>query len=77
MSQKIKLIWDFKGLEAMETAKHHCRHLEEFAKANNLAFCEVGFSKQNPLSSIAFIIVNRTDMKVYRDALLPHRGELS
>jgi hypothetical protein len=25
----------------------------------------------------AFIVVNESDMKVYRDALKPHRGELA
>ena len=30
----------------------------------------------NPMLCAAFIVVNESDMKVYRDALKPHRGEL-
>ena len=33
---KIKLIWDFRGPEALEIAKHHVIHLEEFAKKEDL-----------------------------------------
>ena len=39
MSRKIKLLWDFRGEDAAETAKHHTIHLKEFAEfKNNLAF---------------------------------------
>ena len=32
LERQIKLIWDFKGPDALETAKHHCIHLKEFAQ---------------------------------------------
>ena len=31
MSRKIKLLWDFRGPDAKETAKHHTIHLKDFA----------------------------------------------
>jgi len=75
--RKIKLIWDFRGPDALEMAKHHAIHLEEFAKSEKLNFHDVGFTQISNLYSIAFIIVDKTDMYVYRDALKPHRGEVA
>lgn len=75
-NRKIKLIWDFKGPDALEMAKHHCIHLKEYAAIENLFFHEVNHKEINPMFFIAFITVNESDMKTYRDALKPHRGEL-
>ncbi|MDC3318479.1 hypothetical protein OAV61_01805 [Flavobacteriaceae bacterium] len=76
MERKIKLLWDFRGPDALETAKHHTIHLKEFAAIENLQFHEIDIKGLNPMLCTAFIVVNESDMKVYRDALKPHRGEL-
>ena len=77
MEKKIKLLWDFRGPDALETAKHHTIHLKEFAEIENLQFHEIDVKALNPMLCTAFIVVNESDMKVYRDALKPHRGELA
>ncbi len=77
MNRKIKLIWDFKGPDGLETAKHHCIHLNEFAKAESLNFYEINHQSLHELHATAFIVVDEADMKTYRDALKPHRGELA
>ena len=77
MDRKIKLIWDFRGPDALETAKHHTIHLKEFATIENLTHHEIDVKELNPMLCTAFIVVNESDMKVYRDALKPHRGELA
>ena len=77
MERKIKLIWDFRGPDAIETAKHHTIHLKEFATIENLQFHEIDVKELNTMLCTAFIVVNESDMKVYRDALKPHRGELA
>jgi hypothetical protein len=76
LERKIKLLWDFRGPDALETAKHHTIHLKEFAAIENLQFHEIDIKGLNPMLCTAFIVVNESDMKVYRDALKPHRGEL-
>jgi len=75
--RKIKLLWDFRGPDALEMAKHHTIHLEEFAKMENLNYHEANFKELNPMLVSAFITVDEADMKIYRDALKPHRGELA
>lgn len=77
MNRKIKLIWDFRGSEALEIAKHHCVHLEEFAVKEHLVFHKIATQTISEMYSIAFITVNEKDMITYRDALKPHRGEVA
>lgn len=77
MNRKIKLIWDFRGMEALEIAKHHCIHLEEFAVKEKLSFYEINSNTISEMYSIAFITVDEKDMIAYRDALQPHRGEVA
>ncbi len=75
--RKIKLIWDFKGPDGLETAKHHCIHLKEFAQIDKLPYHEVNFVSLSQMHTLAFIVVDEADMKTFRDALKPHRGELA
>ena len=77
MNRKIKLLWDFRGPDAKETAKHHTIHLKEFAIIEKLNFHEIDIHEKNPMLCSAFITVDEKDMKIYRDALKPERGELS
>jgi hypothetical protein len=77
MGRKIKLLWDFRGEDAKETAQHHTIHLKEFAALEKLDFHEINISEMNPMLCAAFIIVNEKDMKVFRDALKPQRGEIA
>lgn len=77
MNRKIKLLWDFRGPDAKETAKHHTIHLKEFSTLENLNFDEINIRESNPMLVSAFIIVDEKDMKTYRDALKPHRGEIA
>jgi hypothetical protein len=77
MSRKLKLIWDFRGLDALKTSEHQAIHLKEFALNEKLHFYESSFTQLSESHSIAFIIVDETDMKIYRDALIPHRGEVA
>lgn len=76
MNRKIKLIWDFKGSVSLNTAKHHCIHLKEFAQLEKLHYYEVNHLEISDMHSIAFIIVDEIDMRTLRDALKPHRAEL-
>jgi hypothetical protein len=77
LERKIKLLWDFRGSDALETAKHHTIHLKEFAEIENLPFHEIDIKEQNPMLCAAYIVVSESDMKLYRDALKPQRGELA
>lgn len=76
MSRKIKLLWDFRGPDASEIAKHHATHLSDFVKKESLGLNITGFNELSALHSVAYMVVEETKMLQIRDALLPHRGEI-
>lgn len=76
MERQIKLIWDFRGKGALQTAEHHEIHLKEYIVMENLPISITGFSAINDTHAIAFIVVNDAQMIALRDILKPHRGEL-
>ncbi len=74
--RRIKLIWDFRGEAAQKTAVHHKIHLEEYCSSEQLNNCITGSQDIHELHSIAFLVVNESQMIGVRDALKPHRGEV-
>jgi len=72
--KKIRLIWDFFGDDALETAKHHAIHLEEFSKKHQIPYYGCG-SNQMESHSEAYLIVDQENLITVRDALMPKRGE--
>jgi hypothetical protein len=74
MNRKIRLIWNFRGPDALETAKHHVIHLKEFSVSEKLSYHETNVIEENPYLCIAFIIINENDLTIYKDALKPDRG---
>ncbi len=77
MNRKIKLIWDFRGPDALATAKHHVIHLKEFTAIEQLPYHQIDINAINPMLCTAFVVVDEAQMKTFRDALKPHRGELA
>ena len=74
--RKIKLIWDFRGPAAAKTAEHHEIHLKEYIIAEKLSLSITGNTSFNDMHSIAFLVINESEMISVRDALKPHRGEV-
>lgn len=73
----IKLIWDFKGDDAEQTAEHHIIHLKEFSVKEGLILDVVGVEKVNDFHFIAFLNVMESEVFTVRDALIPHRAEVA
>jgi hypothetical protein len=76
LERKIRLIWDFRGPDASEIAKHHEIHLKEFIVKEGLELNITGHKDLSDLHSIAYMVVKESGMLPVRDALLPHRGEI-
>ncbi|MEM7382258.1 MAG: hypothetical protein AAF361_13820 [Bacteroidota bacterium] len=75
-SKKIKLIWDFRGPTASETASHYKKHLMEYAVLEGLDLRISGSSDFSDSHSIAYLVVNEAQMRQVRDDLMPTRGEI-
>jgi len=76
MTEKIKMIWDFRGQAAEKTAEHHEIHLKEYIVMEKLPLNITGFQVVNDMHAIAFMVVERENMIAVRDALKPHRAEV-
>lgn len=74
--RKLKLIWDFRGPDALKIAEHHEIHLKEYISIEKLKLDITGVNALSNTYAIAFMIVNDDEMKPVRDALKPHRGQL-
>jgi len=72
--RKLKLIWDFRGPNALKIAEHHEIHLKEYAAIQKLNIYFTGIEALTDLHAIAFMVVDEQDLKPIRDALKPHRG---
>lgn len=71
--RKIRLLWDFRGPDSLETAKHHMIHLKEFTQIDNLPFIEASIIEQNKYVNSAFIIISESDLETFKNGLKPHR----
>ncbi|MDN3493672.1 hypothetical protein [Winogradskyella bathintestinalis] len=74
--RKLKLIWDFKGPAGQKTAEHHLIHLKEYITHNKLDISITGVETLSDMHSLAFLVVNESEMKPIRDTLKPHRGQV-
>jgi len=73
---KLKLIWDFRGPDALKIAEHHVQHLKEYIAIQKTDVNLTGFQEISELHSIAYMVVTQNEMKPIRDALKPHRGQI-
>lgn len=74
--RKLKLIWDFRGPVAKQTAQHHVVHLNEYIKHNQLGIKKTGIETITDMHSLAYMVVDELQMPKIRDDLKPHRGQL-
>lgn len=73
MEKNVKLIWDFRGPDALRVAEHYRVHLVE-ALSGETGY-ETGTGEVGPGHSIAYLVVPESEMRPWRDRLKPHRGE--
>ena len=74
--RKLKLIWDFKGPSGQKIAEHHEIHLKEFISAQSIKAQHTGVETIHELHSIAFMVIDESDLIPVRDVLKPHRGQV-
>jgi len=74
--RNLKLIWDFKGPDALKIAQHHEIHLKEYIEREKVQITITGTETLSDMHSIAFLIVGEDKMKPIRDTLKPHRGQV-
>lgn len=76
MTERIKMLWDFKGPNALKTAQHHIIHLNEFIISENIADSFTQITSISDTYTIAEMIVPNRYMNDLRLRLKPTRGQL-
>lgn len=76
MTERIKLIWDFRGPNAKQIAEHHAIHLNEFAISEKMQNFLIGTEDISSTYTMAYFIVENHLMQSLRESLKPHRGQL-
>lgn len=76
MTDRIKLLWDFKGPNALKTAEHHVIHLNEFIISEKMADSFTQIQTIHSNHTIAEMIVPNSYMNDLRKRLKPTRGQL-
>lgn len=74
--EKVQFIWDFRGDDALETARHHQIHLKEFLEREKVGASSVEVEEISNVHAIAYIIASRGYLQLIRDSLKPHRAAL-
>ena len=74
MKKKIKLIWQFSGMDAIKIADHHLVHLNEYILKEEIEVIDKGTELINEFSCISFIIIDNSLVEKLRVALKPHKG---
>ena len=74
MKKKIKLIWQFNGMDALKIADHHLVHLNEYILREEIDIINSGTELINDFSAISFIIIDNSIVEKLRVALKPHKG---
>lgn len=75
MSKKIKLIWEFRGPTAEQTAKHHVIHLNDYIAIEKLAIKNTFIEVQSEFATSAYMIIEEHDLTKVKADLKPHRGQ--
>lgn len=76
MTERVKLIWDFRGPNAQPIAVHHAKHLTEYAETDKLQNTLTGNEEITPMHHIAYMIVEKSLMNTLRETLKPTRGQI-
>ena len=73
MERQVKLIWDFRGEDAMELARAYEEHLQSYPIEDLRG--STGFSALSSRHCIAYMVIPEAFLTPVRHTLKPHRGE--
>ena len=73
---KISLIWGFRGVDALYSAKYQLTHHVEFMIKEDISYLDKSSEQISELHSICSIIIKDSDLDFVKKRLKPHRGFL-
>ena len=73
---QLKIIWEFRGGDALETANHHKVHLEDYFRTKKVTHFGIGVEEVSNAYAVAFVIIDRALLQEIKNDLKPHRAFL-
>jgi len=77
LNRKIKLIWDFRSVDALQIATNHSQDVRNFALKNKIQSYDLGTAELSEYHCISFVVIDESNMILLRDALKPQRAEVA
>lgn len=75
MAKHLKVIWDFRGPAAEQTAIHYEKHLQEYCAMNNMPHHGSGVQHPSGVHSMAYLVIDPVQVEKIKLDLKPQRGE--
>ena len=76
MKKKIKMVWNFTGIDAFKIANHHIIHVREYMVSNDITMFDEGTVEVNDYAANSFIVIDSTNLEKVKNDLKPHQGFL-
>ena len=76
MENKIRLVWDFRGVDALKTAEHQLTHLVEFMIKEDISYLDKSSEQISELHSIFSIVIKDNNLDFVKQRRKPQRGLL-
>ncbi|NER16332.1 hypothetical protein [Spongiivirga citrea] len=74
--KKVKMIWDFRGPAAMQTAKHHEIHLIKYLQQKTIEHHLLKIHELSEFKTEVWLVTDESFVNIIRQDLKPHRGQL-
>ena len=71
MENKIRLVWDFRDVDALKTAEHQLTHLIEFMKNEDISYLDESTEQISEFHSICSLIIKESDLDFVKKRLKP------
>lgn len=75
MDSKMRLIWDFRGLRALQIAEKYRDTLSEFLVEEQYSYKDIEVKQYSMFYAIVQLVVNFEDVENFRNKMDPDRGE--
>jgi len=74
MTEYVKLLWDFYGVDSKKTSEHHLVHLLEFVKSNDIYLLDNGVISTSLDQFSTFIVIEMKKLDIIKNNLKPNRA---
>lgn len=72
----LRLVWEFRGMDAQQIAAHHLQHLNEYLNREGIEVRDSGVQEHSEMYASAYLICEEAMALKLREPLKPHAAYL-